>query len=225
MNLLEKIEICRPPTIREEVYKILRQKILTGEAPPGTKLIEVKLAQEINTSRTPVREALHKLEMENLVESIPRVGYVVRKIGTQDVDEICEIRFSLESLAAKWASEKITSNQLARLEEIISETDRAIRLNETTPVIDLDTEFHDIICHASGSKRLIVMSQTLRDHMLWFRIKGLSIAHIAERANQGHRLIIDAIKSKNFSEIESAVWFHMDQTRKDLKGSMGRDSE
>jgi DNA-binding GntR family transcriptional regulator len=154
-----------------------------------------------------------------------RLGYVVRKISADDVDEICEIRCALESLASKWASERITSNQLARLEEIISETEKAIRINDTYPVIDLDTEFHAIICRASGSRRSIVMSRTLREHMLWFRIKGLGVADIAQRANQGHRMIVEAIKSKNYNEIESAVWFHMDQTRKDLKGRMVKDWE
>jgi DNA-binding GntR family transcriptional regulator len=175
------------------------------------------LAEEISTSRTPVREALHNLEMEKLIESIPRVGYVVRKINVDEVEEICEIRFSLESLAAKWAAQKITAAQLKRLDKIIDATEKAIQKNDTQAVVDLDTGFHDIICQASGSLRLNVMSQTLRDHMLRFRIKGLCEADIAKRSNQGHRMIVDAIRNKDINEIELAVRFHLNRTMKDLK--------
>ena len=217
MKIMGKIQVKRPPTIREEVYKYLRRKILTGDAPPGTRLVESKLAEEISTSRTPVREALHTLEMEKLIESNPRVGYVVRKITVDEVEEICEIRLALESLATKWASEKITAGQLARLEKIIEATEKAIQRNDTQAVVDLDTEFHDIICQASGSPRLNVMSQTLRDHMLRFRMKGLCDVDVAERSNQGHRMIVEAIKNKDINEIELAVRFHLNRTMKDLK--------
>lgn len=217
MRIMEKIQVERPPTIREEVYKYLRRKILTGEAPPGTRLVESKLAEEISTSRTPVREALHNLEMEKLIESIPRVGYVVRKISVDEVEEICEIRFSLESLAAKWAAQKITAAQLKRLDKIIDATEKAIQKNDNQAVVDLDTEFHDIICQASGSLRLNVMSQTLRDHMLRFRIKGLCDTDVAERSNQGHRMIVDAMRNKDIKEIELAIRFHLNRTMKDLK--------
>jgi DNA-binding GntR family transcriptional regulator len=123
----------------------------------------------------------------------------------------------LEALATKWASEKITVGQLARLGKIIEATEKAVQRNDTQAVVDLDTEFHDIICQASGSPRLNVMSQTLRDHMLRFRMKGLCDADVAERSNQGHRMIVDAIKNKDINEIELAVRFHLNRTMKDLK--------
>ena len=126
MTILDDMSIKSPPTIREEVYKYLREKVLAGEVGPGDRLIETKLAEEINTSRTPVREALHKLEMERLIRSIPRVGYVVRDITEEEVEEICEIRLALETLAVKWASAKITSKEVKRLEKIIALTDNHI---------------------------------------------------------------------------------------------------
>ena len=91
MAILDKIRLEQPPTIREEVYIYLRRKILAGEFNNDERLIEAKLAEEIGTSRTPVREALHKLEMENLVQSIPRVGYVVNEINDEEIEEILEI--------------------------------------------------------------------------------------------------------------------------------------
>jgi DNA-binding GntR family transcriptional regulator len=216
MRILEQIDIKRPPTIREEVFKHLRKKILTGEIRPGDRLIESKLADEIRISRTPIREALHNLEKEKLIQSIPRVGYVVREISRDEVEEICEIRASLETLAAKWAAAQITATELRRLERNIQQTAKSIEKNDTRAVVRLDTEFHDIICSASKSPRIEEISQTLRDHMLRFRMKGLCIPEIAYRSNEGHRRILQAIKSGDPQEIESAVSFHLNSTKKNV---------
>ena len=112
MNLHQKLVIPRSPTIRGEAFKIIREMIISGEISPGTRLSESKLATELGTSRTPVREALHTLEKENLIESIPRVGYIVREIIAEEADEIVEIRIALETLAAKRASQKISATEL-----------------------------------------------------------------------------------------------------------------
>lgn len=216
MKLLDKIEIQRPPTIREEVFKYLRQKILTGEAPPGAKLIESKLAEEIGTSRTPVREALHKLEMENLIQSIPRVGYVVSEITEEEVEEIIEIRVALETLAAKRASVKIKPKELSRMERIVMLTDERLKKGKTEGVIDLNTEFHELICRASRSRRILAISQNLRDHMLRFRRMGLYVPEIAQEANEGHRRILESIKKGETKTIEKAVHAHLVWTRNDI---------
>jgi GntR family transcriptional regulator, rspAB operon transcriptional repressor len=216
LAILEKITLKRSPTMREEVFKHLRHKIITGEAAPGTKLNEVALAEEIGSSRTPVREALHNLEMEKLIKSVPRIGYIVREIEPEEVEEMIEIRIALETLATKWASEKISHSDLNRLENNIIQTEDSIRRKDSKRVVGLDTEFHDIICKASKSRWIEEISQTLRDHMLRFRMMGLGMAEIAQRSNEGHRRIVDAMKSRNVKKIQSAVWFHLNCTRKDL---------
>lgn len=216
MKIFDRISFDRSSTIREELFNILRKRILTGEAPPGTRLIESKLAEDIGTSRTPVREALHSLERENLLKSIPRVGYVVREISDEEVEEIIEIRVVLETLAAKWAAARITKPQLKRLEKILEVTNRCVQRKETSGVVELDTEFHEIICKASGSKRIVEMGQTLRDHMLRFRMISLRVPEIAGRANEGHGKIVEAIKKEDFKAIEAAVRYHMDFTKRDI---------
>ena len=222
MTTLNDISIKSPPTIREEVYKYLREKILAGQVAPGDRLIETKLAEEINTSRTPVREALHKLEMERLIQSIPRVGYVVRAITEEEVEEICEIRLAVETLAVKWASAKITSKEVKRLEKIIVLTNNHIMKSETQAVVELDTEFHNIICKASRSQRIQEISHNLRDHMLRFRIKGLSVPEIASRSNEGHHRILNALRKGDVNDIESAVSFHLNSTKRDVKKVIGK---
>jgi len=216
MKLFEKIVVQRAPTIREEAFKYLRQQIVTGEIGPGTKLIESKLAKEMGTSRTPVREALHNLEMENLIQSIPRVGYVVREISEEEIEEIIEIRVALEILAAKRAASRITSKELSRLQKILQNAGMRLDKGDTRGLVELNTEFHEIICKASRSSRMLEISQNLRDHMLRYRMMSLGMAEIARRALEGHCRILEAIIGRDMEAIESAVHHHLDQTKTDI---------
>jgi len=222
---MDQLTIQSYPTIREQVYEYIRRAILSGGITSGKRLSEAKLSKDIGTSRTPVREALHKLEMEKLVQSLPRVGYVVREITETEIKEICEIRLALETLAAKWASTRISAKELARLGKIILLTENHIKRNGTSAVVKLDTEFHDILCKASKSERIEELSQSLRDQMLKFRMKGLCFTEIARRSNEGHRRILQAVKSKKINRIESAVRFHLGRTEKDMTNLFRGDGQ
>ncbi|MBW1818460.1 MAG: GntR family transcriptional regulator, partial [Deltaproteobacteria bacterium] len=103
-----KLVIKEPVSIREKVYDVIRNDILNNRIRPGTRLVETQLAKQINTSRTPVREALHMLEMEGLLVSTPRVGYKVKQIEWVEIEEIVEIRIVNEILAARWAMMRIS---------------------------------------------------------------------------------------------------------------------
>ena len=216
MEIMEDLEIKPRPVIREVVYEYLRNKILTGTIRSGERLSEGKLAQSINTSRTPVREALHKLEMESLIKSNPRSGYTVVNITSAEVQEICEIRAVLETLAAEWASARISAEELTRLKEIVEETNKKIQEKDAHAVVTLDTEFHDLICRASRSRRIEEISQTLRDHMLRFRMQALHLPDVARRSNEGHSRIVEAIEAKDNEQISEAVRFHLERTKKDV---------
>src|SRR4030043_1165121 len=114
-----RLVIKSEKTIRRRIYEHLREQLLSGEIQPHQHLIEAKIAQDIGTSRTPVREALHSLELEGLIESIPRVGYVVKPISEEEVEEICEIRAAIEGVAARWAIEKAHKKLFEELKENI----------------------------------------------------------------------------------------------------------
>ena len=93
---MRRLVIRNEKTIRRKIYEHLREQLLNGEIRPRHHLIEAKIAEDLGVSRTPVREALHNLELEGLIESIPRVGYVVKPISEQEAEEICEIRAVIE---------------------------------------------------------------------------------------------------------------------------------
>ena len=149
-----RLVIKNRKTIRRKIYDFLREQLLSGEIQPHQHLIEAKIAQEIGTSRTPVREALHSLELEGLIESIPRVGYVVKPISEQEVEEICEIRTAIEGLAARWAMEKAHKKLVEELEKNISLSEEKVSKGDVRAFVDMDAQFHEIISKFSGSKRL-----------------------------------------------------------------------
>ncbi len=203
-------------SLREKVYNDLRMAILTGRISPGTRLVESALGVEMGVSRTPVREALHKLDLEELVYSIPRVGYIVNDMTEYDIEDLFLTRTAIEQLAARWALEKITPEEIERLEDNLKKVERILKNGLTKKMIDLDTEFHEIICKASRSKRLYQISQILREHMLKFRIACLHIPKIAERARDGHFEILKAIKLKDPQKSDDSILRHMLETKKDI---------
>jgi len=213
---MRRLVIKNPKTIRRKVYDYLREKLLSGEIPPHAHLIEAKIAQEIGTSRTPVREALHNLELEGLIESIPRVGYVVKPISEQEVEEICEIRAIIEILATRWAVAKARQNVIEELEENIHLSEKEASSEKPRAFVELDAHFHEIIAKHSGSQRLLELAQTLRRHMLRYRIESIYSVDNVLRAIEGHRGILEAIKKADLEEVSRAIQYHLQQSKKDI---------
>ena len=104
-----------PDSLTERVYRQLRSALITGEIPPGSRLVESTLAREMSVSRTPAREALHKLALEGLLYSIPRAGYIVAEMSDYDIQDLFKTRMAIEQLVARWAQENITPEELQTL--------------------------------------------------------------------------------------------------------------
>jgi DNA-binding GntR family transcriptional regulator len=211
-----RLVIKSEKTIRRKIYEHLREQLLGGKMQPHQHLIEVKIARDIGTSRTPVREALHSLELEGLIESIPRVGYVVKPISEQEVEEICEIRAVIEGLAARWAMEKAYEKLVAELKKNISVTEEKISKGDVRTFVEMDAQFHEIIAKFSGSKRLLELAQTLRRHMLRYRIQSIYLIDNVLRAIDGHKRILGAIEKGNPEEVNKTIKYHLDQVKKDV---------
>lgn len=213
---MRRLVIKNPKTIRKKVYDYLRERLLRGEIPPHEHLIEAKIAKQIKTSRTPVREALHNLEMEGLIKSIPRVGYVVKPISEAEVEEICEIRRVVEELATHWAIEKARDSLIEALRKNIAVSEEKISVGDVKSFVDLDAQFHEIIAGFSGSQRLLELAQTLRRHMLRYRIQSIYLADNVLRAIEGHRGILEAIQKGDLAEVNRAIHDHLQQSKKDI---------
>lgn len=213
---MPRLVIKDTKTIRKRIYEHLREQLLNGEIAPPEHLIEAKIAKELGTSRTPVREALHSLELEGLIESIPRVGYVVKPISEEEVEEICEIRMAIEGVAVRWAMEKAHKKLVEELEENISVAEDKVSRGDVRAFVDMDARFHEIISKFSGSKRLFELAQALRRHMLRYRIQSIYSIDNVLRAIDGHKRILRAIKKRDLDEVNKAIRYHMDKSKKDI---------
>jgi DNA-binding GntR family transcriptional regulator len=189
---------------------------LNGEILPHQHLVEAKIAKEIGTSRTPIREALHSLELEGLIESIPRVGYVVKAIKEEEVEEICEIRAAIEGVGARWAMEKAPQKLIADLKKNISTSEETAAQGDLKAFVELDAQFHEIIARLSGSRRLQELGQTLRRHMLRYRIQSIYLMDNVSRAIQGHKGILEAMEKGDLEEVNRAIKCHLEQSKKDI---------
>ena len=213
---MRRLVIKDTKTIRRRIYNFLREQLLSGEIQPHQHLIETKIAQDIGTSRTPVREALHSLELEGLIESIPRVGYVVKPISEAEVEEICEIRAAIEGVAARWAMGKATQKLIEDLKKNISISEEKAAQGDPKAFVELDAQFHETIARLSGSKRLQELGQTLRRHMLRYRVQSIYLIDNVLRAIQGHKGILEAIEKGDLEEVNRAIKFHLEQSKKDI---------
>jgi DNA-binding GntR family transcriptional regulator len=220
-----RVSIKPPLSIREKVYRTLREGILSGRFPQGERMVESRLAREIRTSRTPVREALHMLEREGLLESIPRVGYRVKKIRWSEVEEICEIRTVNEILAARWAMLRMTPEQLHALEENVAASKREVQNGNPRSFVDRDAEFHEILARASGSTRLLELCQLLRRHMLRYRMESLYLGETALEAIDGHTRILECLRLKDEKGMEGAVRDHLEFAKKSIQSRVPWEKE
>jgi DNA-binding GntR family transcriptional regulator len=203
-------------TIRKKVYYYIRERILTGAIAPDERLVETKIAREIGTSRTPIREALHNLEIEKLVKPIPRVGYVVEKTSVEDLEQICELREVIEGLAARRAVEKAHKKLVKDLAKNMARQEKEIEKGNLDAYVDLDTQFHEIIAQLSGSDRVFELVRTLRRHMLRYGLQAIHFRDTTMRSLDGHRRIFRAIEEADQAAVACAVREHLETARRDI---------
>ena len=141
-------------SLRERIYKYLKQEILNGNIAPENILVESQLVDQIGASRTPIREALHFLEKEGLLEILPKAGYRVRGISVEEFEEICEIRKVIEQLAVQWAIQRVGTEKLEEMRENLKQSEARIKKEDWGSFVALDAQFHELVGDASGSRRL-----------------------------------------------------------------------
>ncbi|MCR4436497.1 MAG: GntR family transcriptional regulator [Clostridiales bacterium] len=167
---LSKVNLNDYQPLREVIFNTLRDAIIVGELKPGERLMEVKLAEKMGVSRTPVREAIRKLELEGLVDILPRKGAHVADLSIKDIVDVLEIRASLDSLATSLAAEKITDEELKELKHINAQFAGFVEKDNLQGSIKKDVEFHDIIYRASRNEKLLQIISNLREQVHRFRV-------------------------------------------------------
>jgi DNA-binding GntR family transcriptional regulator len=201
MNFEVKTDEYLP--LRDVVFNTLRQAILRGELKPGDRLMEIQLANKLGVSRTPIREAIRKLELEGLVRMIPRRGAEVAQITEKSLQDVLEVRRALEELAVQLTCSRITKEGIEELRRAEKNFEKILGSSDITAVAEADVAFHDIIYRTTDNQKLIQLLNQFREQMYRYRVEYLKRSEFHKQILEEHRKIVDAIEKGDW---ESAVW-------------------
>ena len=212
--------------LRDVVFNTLRQAILKGELKPGERLMEIQLANKLGVSRTPVREAIRKLELEGLVLMIPRKGAEVAEITRRDMEDVLEVRTALEELAVKDACDHITDAQLSELKKASNEFKKALlEGKDLVTCADADMHFHDVILSATNNRRLIQMLNNLSEQMYRYRMEYLKDERTHKTLIEEHDAIRRALKKHDKVKAGAAIRVHIDNQKRSILESLTEKEE
>jgi DNA-binding GntR family transcriptional regulator len=209
-----KLDNYKP--LRELVFESLREAIISGRLHPGQHLMEIQLAEELGVSRTPVREAIRKLELEGLVLMIPRKGAYVAGISMKDIADVFEIRRALEGLAARLAAERSTEPELEEMERILIKTAELAEQEKVEEIIVWDIKFHESLFKAAHNERLQSMGANLREQVQRFRTSSLHHAGRLKIAQEEHRKIVEAISERESEKAQNRAYEHIESAENSL---------
>ena len=204
--------------LRDIIYDDLKMGILTGKILPGTRLLEVELADKMGVSRTPVREAIRRLEKEGLVNIEPRHGAYAAKVSVEDMIEILEVRELMESMAAQLAANRITQEQLDALMQTENEYQKAVKSGDVEDMIVLDSKFHKQVVEASHNRTLYQLIEPLQEIALRFRYMYYNDNTRAEKMPSEHERILKALSQGNGEAARKAAEKHLRSIKEKIKG-------
>lgn len=218
-----KLDSYKP--LREIVFETLREAIIQGRLGPGERLMEVQLADEMGVSRTPVREAIRKLELEGFVVMIPRKGAYVASYSVKDIVDVFEVRAALEGLAAGLAAERVTPEELEEMERAVLQIYEVSHGNDLDILVAKDTDFHDLIYKASRNQRLVQIVTHLKEQIQRFRTTSLAVPGRSKDAVEEHRSIVEAISDRNVELASNLAREHIENAEQLLLSAMGEEKE
>jgi DNA-binding GntR family transcriptional regulator len=201
----------------DKIFGALRERITRMDYPPGMLLEEKRLCEEFNVSRTPLREAIHKLEEMGLVTVMPRFGTHVSQVNIDEIRHAYEIKVDLEGLAGMLAAKRITPSQLELLNTIIEDRENMLKKEKAMNILEVDAQFHNIIYEATNNPLLQEILENLRSRVarLWNSTLDESISK-AEVIRQ-MRQIYQSLKSRNPERasdlLKNHVKYFVDKTR------------
>ena len=211
--------------LRDIVFKTLREAIITGELKSGERLMEIKLANEMGVSRTPVREAIRKLEQEGLVILTARKGAEVAPINARDLKEVLEIRKALEGLACQMACENAQESDIEMLEQTNNDISEKISDGDNEQIARLDVKFHDQICKLSGNTQLVGLLGRLKEHLYRYRLEYITDLKNKNVITEEHEKIIQDMKKKNAKAVRKDIEHHIEIQEKYILNSLNAQKE
>lgn len=195
--------------LRDVVFNTLREAILRGDLVAGERLMELQLAAKLGVSRTPIREAIRMLEQEGLAITIPRKGAIVAGMTEKDMQDVLEIREALEELSVQVACDKITEEEIAKLQENMKKFESSLESGDLKKMAQADVEFHDVIYQATDNPKLISMLNNLREQMYRYRVEYLKNPQNHEQLLKEHEAIYKGIVEKDKKAVTEMIRRHI----------------
>ena len=186
--------------LRDLVYTTLRQAILKGELEPGERLMEIQLAEKMGVSRTPIREAIRRLEKESLVIMVPRKGAEVAGISEKILKDVLEIRMTLEKLALRLAISRADSEDIRKLEVCETKFQHAVESRDLIEMAEADEQFHFVIYEAANNEKLTEILNSLKENMYRYRMEYLKDENYRRDLLNEHNALIEAFKHKDLEQ-------------------------
>ena len=209
--------------LRDVVFNTLRKAILRGELKPGERLMEIQLANKLGVSRTPIREAIRKLELGGLVLMIPRKGAEVAQITEKNMQDVLEVRKALEELSVQLACERITPEQVEEMKMAAEDFRKVLKSGDVTKIAEADVKFHDIIFAATNNQRLITLLNNLREQMYRFRVEYLKQKECYPQLLEEHDKLIALISGGEVEEACELMGCHIDNQASTVSDVIRRD--
>jgi DNA-binding GntR family transcriptional regulator len=209
-----------PPPVRETigaaVYRRLREAILSARIPMGSRINEVELASDWQISRTPIRDALRRLEAEGLVQAAPGRGMVVPVLTRADVDELSAMLEGLEGIAARFAAERATPPFLAQLNTLLKTYGAALKKDDIPQLLLIDGALHDAIAQVTQNRRLEQAIHVTRLRLYQIHARSFVLKGRAGRTFREMATLVAAIRTRNPSRAEASMRTHLSSLHADI---------
>ena len=199
--------------IREIAYDVLKKAIITGEIPAGERIVETEYADRLHISRTPLREALRKLERDGLVEYVMRRGVVVHAFTTEDVDQIYTNRNSLEMLTLPYIIENATAEDIASLREKLAAMDALISKDDVEGLSPLARDFHTCLTAISGKNRILRVIEGQDEYIRRFSAMAIQQENRRSSAHEEHHKLVDLVEKKDLPALEELMRHHIERSK------------
>ena len=207
------ISIQRSQSLQQQAYQALKQFILNGELASGERVIETKLAKQLQVSRTPIREAIGQLKREKLIVSKPNGGFKVATLSVQDATQLYDCRIALEQLSVSGACEHIAPKQLEKLEELVLEAEKLVGApsDRANPIklLQIDYDFHHLIAESSENQWLLTLLEQVFDKMALLRVQTTKHNPQVLEIRLEHREIYEAIATRNPDLAQATIKVHL----------------
>ena len=207
------ISIQRSQSLRQQVYEALKRIILQGDLASGERVVETKLAKQLEVSRTPIREAISQLKREKLIVSKPNGGFMVATLSVKDAAQLYDCRIALEQLSVEGACQKIAPRQLKQLEKCVVLAEKLVKSQSNKPdilkLLEVDYQFHHLIAASSGNQWLLTLLEQVFDKMALLRVQTTKHNPQVLEIRLEHREIYNAIAQRDSELAKATVKLHL----------------